>query len=90
MQPSEFTKIGLIVFFAAYLTKHKDDVINIWKGFFKPFFILAPIILVLIRIQSHRSASIIIVLVTCIMMIVAGTRVGHFATFGAIGGAGRT
>lgn len=77
------------MFYAAFLTKHKDELKNIWKGFIKPFFILAPIILVLLGVQSHFSASVIIILVVAVMMIVAGSRVSHFASFGAIGaGAG--
>lgn len=85
LQPSEITKIGLIVFYAAYLTKHKDELRNVWKGFLKPFFILSPIILVLLGLQSHLSASVIIILVVSVMMLVAGTRTIHFASFGAIG-----
>lgn len=84
-QPSELTKIGLIVFYAAFLTKHKDELKNIWKGFFKPFLILAPIILVLLGVQTHLSASVIIILVVAVMMIVAGSRIAHFVTFGTIG-----
>lgn len=85
LQPSEITKIGLIVFFAFYLTKHKDDLKNVFKGFFKPLLILAPAILVLLGVQSHFSASVIIILVISVMMIVAGTRTVHFLSFGAIG-----
>ncbi len=87
-QPSELTKIGLIVFYAAFLTKHKDELKNIWKGFLKPFLILAPVILVLLGVQSHFSASVIIILVVSVMMIVAGSRVAHFVTFGTIGATG--
>ena len=88
-QPSELAKIGLIVFYAFYLSKHKDELRNIWKGFLKPFLILAPVILVLLGVQSHFSASVIIILVISVMMIVAGSRVAHFVTFGGIGaGAG--
>ena len=84
-QPSELTKIGVIIFYAVYLTKHKDELKNIWRGFFKPFLILLPVILVLLGIQTHLSASILIILVVSAMMIVAGTRVSHFVTFGTIG-----
>ena len=87
-QPSELTKIGLIVFYAVFLTKHKDELKNIWKGFFKPFLILAPIILVLLGVQTHLSASVIIILVVAVMMIVAGSRIAHFVTFGTIGATG--
>ena len=75
----------MIVFFATYLTKHKDELRNIWKGFLKPFLILSPTILVLLVVQSHLSASVIIILVVSVMMIVAGSRIAHFATFGGIG-----
>ncbi|MDO5555355.1 MAG: FtsW/RodA/SpoVE family cell cycle protein [Clostridia bacterium] len=85
-QPSELTKIGLIVFYAFYLTKHKDELKSIGKGFIKPLLILAPVILVLLIIQSHFSASVIIILVISTMMLVAGSRLGHFLTFGAVGG----
>lgn len=79
----------MIVFFAVYLTKHKNELKNIWKGFIKPFLILLPAILVLLGIQSHFSASVIIILVVSVMMIVAGSRVVHFASIGGIGaGAG--
>ena len=80
-QPSELTKIGVIVFYATFLTKHKDELKNIWKGFLKPFLILSPIILIL-------SASVTIIVVVSIMMIVAGSRISHFVTFGTIGATG--
>lgn len=87
-QPSELTKIGLVIFLAEYLSKHKEELRNILKGFFKPLLIVAPAILILLAIQSHLSASIVIILVVSVMMIVAGTRVSHFLTCGSIGGAG--
>lgn len=87
-QPSELSKIGLIVFYAAYLTKHKNELKNITKGFFKPFVLLAPVILVLLVIQSHFSASVIIILVVSVMMIVAGTKMAYFVTFGTVGATG--
>lgn len=78
----------MIVFFAVYLTKHKEDLRNIWKGFIKPFLILAPVILVLLGIQTHLSASVIIILVVSVMMMIAGSRMSHFVTFGTIGATG--
>ena len=87
-QPSELTKIGVIIFYATFLTKHKDELKNVWKGFLKPFFILSPIILVLLGVQTHLSASIIIILVVSVMMLVAGSRPAHFVTFGTIGATG--
>ena len=86
-QPSEIAKIGFIIFFAAYLTDHKDELKSTWKGFIKPLLWLAPPILILVIFQDHLSASIVIVIVTSIMMLVAGTRLRDFLTLG-VGGVG--
>lgn len=86
-QPSEIAKIGLIIFFAAYLADHKDELKTTWKGFIKPFLWLIPPIFILVVFQDHLSASIVIVVVTSIMMIIAGTRIRDFLTLG-IGAAG--
>lgn len=87
-QPSELTKLGLILFFAVYLSRHKDELRNIWKGFLKPIVYLLPVIAVLIGVQSHLSATLIIILVVSVMMMVAGTRFIHFASFGVLGAGG--
>ncbi|MCL2341669.1 MAG: FtsW/RodA/SpoVE family cell cycle protein [Firmicutes bacterium] len=86
LQPSELTKIGMIIFFAIYLTKHKDELKRKWKGFFKPLILLIPPIVVLLVVQSHFSASVIIILVTSVMMLMAGSRLLHFMTFGVLAG----
>ena len=80
-------KIGLIVFFAGYLTNHKDDLKSTWKGFIKPFLWLVPPIVILVVFQDHLSASIVILAVVSVMMLVAGTRLRDFFTLG-IGAAG--
>lgn len=86
IQPSEIAKLGLIIFFAAYLTNHKDKLSKLKEGFIYPFLLLAPVILILVLFQKHLSATVIIVLITSIMMIVAGSRISHFATIGLAGG----
>ena len=85
-QPSEFTKIGLIIFFAGYLADHKDEMKDFWKGFVKPFCFLLPPIGILYLVQNHLSASLIIGMITCVMMIVAGARMLHFIVSGVIAG----
>ena len=81
-QPSELAKIGLIIFYASYLTDHKDELKDFKKGFLKPLVYLVPVVLILILIQDHLSATIIIVLVVGIMMLVAGVKMRYFATCG--------
>ncbi len=86
IQPSEITKLGLIIFFAAYLTIHRNELKNLWKGFFKPIlFFLAPAIFIILVKQSHLSASVLIILTISVMMIMAGCKVSHFAIFGGAG-----
>ena len=87
-QPSELTKIGLIIFYAGYLTEHKDELRDFWRGFVKPLCFILPPIAVLYLVQNHLSASLIIGMITCIMMLIAGTRLVHFIIVGAIGGGG--
>lgn len=86
IQPSEITKIGLIIFFAEYLSIHRSELKTLWKGFFKPIIFFAlPAVAILLGIQSHLSASIVIILTLAVMMIVAGCKVSHFAFFGTLG-----
>ena len=73
-QPSELAKIGLIIFYAYYLTKNKDKLKDVKNGFIKPFMYLAPIAIVLVIFQDHLSVTIIIILVISIMMLMAGTK----------------
>ena len=86
VQPSEITKLGLIIFFASYLSKNRNELKSLWNGFFKPILLFAaPPLFVILVIQSHLSASVIIVIVISIMMIVAGCRIRYFLSIGGIG-----
>ena len=87
-QPSELTKIGLIIFYAGYLTEHKDELKDFWRGFVKPLCFIVPPIAILFFVQNHLSASLIIAMVSCIMMIIAGARLLYFIISGAIAGGG--
>ncbi len=84
-QPSEITKIGLIIFFAAILTRNKDKLKKLSTGFFAPLACMALPLIVLVLVQDHLSATIIIAVVISIMMLMAGTRPLYFATFGTAG-----
>jgi len=85
LQPSEVAKLGLIVFFSAYLTKTKDDLKGLLKGFIRPLGFLAIPIAVILFVQSHLSASVIIIITVSLMMLMAGCKFLHFAIFGGAG-----
>lgn len=82
LQPSEIAKIGMIIFFAAYLAKMKDKIKNMTEGFFRPLLFLVPVIIILILFQNHLSATIVIVGIVAIMMLIGGTRLRYFVGFG--------
>lgn len=81
-QPSELVKIGMIIFFARYLTEHKADLHTFFKGFICPLLWIAPIIAILIFVQSHLSASVIMIMILVILMLMAGTKMKYFVTVG--------
>ncbi len=80
-QPSEMVKFLMIIFYAAILVKNRDSLDKYFKGFVKHFLFLAPII-VLLLLEPHLSASIVIIGIVSIMMIVAGCKLKHFVLTG--------
>lgn len=92
IQPSEFAKIGLIIFYATWLTKNKENLKTQLKGFWVPILYLAPVALILVILQDHLSATVVIAMIVAIMMLMAGTKLKYFMTYGvagvAAGGAG--
>ncbi len=87
-QPSELTKIGLIIFYAGYLSDHKSDLTDFWKGFVKPLCYVVPPIGILFLVQNHLSVSLIIGIITVTMMVMAGCRLAHFGYTGLLGVSG--
>ena len=85
IQPSEFVKLLMIIFYSATLVKNRDELNKYGKGFLKHLVFLAPIIGLLL-IQPHFSASIVIIGIVAIMMIIAGCKFWHFLVTGAVVG----
>ncbi|MBP3501906.1 MAG: putative lipid II flippase FtsW [Clostridia bacterium] len=84
-QPSELTKIGLIIFFAGYLSDHRNELYDFKKGFIKPICFLIPPIGILFFVQNHLSVSLVICIITIVIMFIAGCRLKHFAVVGIVG-----
>lgn len=83
-QPSELTKIGIIVFFAGYLTDHKNELHDFKNGFVKPLCYLIPPIGILYVVQNHLSVSMVICIITVVIMFMAGCRLKYFVLTGVI------
>ena len=83
-QPSEIAKVGLIVFYAGYLTENKDKLKTFVNGCLKPILFLGPPIIILYFLQDHLSASVVIVSIVSIMLLMSGVRLRHFGSLGIV------
>ena len=70
LQPSEFSKIFIVLFFAKFLHTHKDKINSFKIVASSVIFIAMP--LVLIYKQPDLSTSIVIILLFCVIMFIAG------------------
>ena len=89
-QPSEFAKVGLIVFYAALLSdmKEKNKIKKFVPGFVYPLLFLLPIAYAIFILQNHFSATFIIGAITCVQMFAAGSLLRYFLISGGLGLAG--
>ena len=87
-QPSELTKIGMIVFYAGYLTDHKADLRSFKKGFVIPLLYLVPPVAIALVIQNHLSVGVVMSAITFVMMLMAGCRLLYFILTGLVVGGG--
>lgn len=84
-QPSELTKIGMIIFYGGYLSDHKSELHTPIKGFLVPLLFLIPPVLILYVVQNHFSVSLVICVVVLVMMFIAGCKFKYFMVVGLIG-----
>jgi len=80
-QPSEIAKISVILFEAELICRYKSRMSTFKYGVL-PFIIIVGVVDVLLILEPHLSASIIIFLVTAVLMFIGGTRLFWFAVFG--------
>ena len=85
IQPSEFAKLALIIYVAAWLAGRGDSIKEFWTGFF-PFVFLVGFVAGLIMLQPDLGTTIVIVLTTLTLMYVAGASLTHVAAFLGVAG----
>lgn len=76
----------MIIFYAGYLSDHKEELRDFKKGFVKPLVFLLPPVLIALVIQNHLSVGLVMGAITVVMMIMAGCRMSHFIFAGLVGG----
>jgi cell division protein FtsW len=72
-QPSELAKLALILFLAAYGERYQRQMAGFRQGLLVPG-LVAGIVLALIFVEPDRGCTILLTLVACIMLVVAGVR----------------
>ncbi|MDR2591083.1 MAG: putative lipid II flippase FtsW [Oscillospiraceae bacterium] len=83
-QPSEIAKLALILAFSQMICRLKDKRMKTFKFGVIPFAVITGIIVVLLRMQPHMSAMIIVVALTAVMMFAGGTQFRWFLMVTAI------
>ena len=77
LQPSELAKVCIVIYLAAFLERHLEEVRGKWSGFFKPL-LLAGAAAVLLQLEPDHGAMIIIVLTAFCMIFLAGAKLHRF------------
>ena len=84
VQPSEFTKLALIIFTSKYLTNNERNLKDIKKGVFP---ILSILILVfgLIMLEPDFGTGVVIVMTIVVLLFVSGVKMNFFIKIGCLG-----
>jgi len=84
IQPSEFTKLGLIIFTSKYLSNNQRELKNIKKGVFP---ILSVLILVfgLIMLEPDFGTGVVIVMTIITLLFISGVKMNFFIKIGILG-----
>ena len=75
-QPSELVKIGIILYFAARLSRGRDD-LSTFRGLM-PYLAVAGTVAFLLLLEPHLSATMIILALTIIMLFLGGAHMKWF------------
>ena len=84
IQPSEFTKIGLIIFTSKYLSRSNKFLKDLKKGVF-PILIILFLVFGLIMLEPDFGSGMIIVLTIIAMLFIAGVNMKFFLGLGLLG-----
>lgn len=87
IQPSEFMKLGLIIFLASFLSANQKYITSFKRGFL-PTIGLVFLAFGLIMLQPDLGTGVVLVLTCVLMIFIAGGRIIHFLGLSIIGLAG--
>jgi len=84
IQPSEFAKIGLILFFANWMSRNRQNMPSFFRGLIPPL-VIACLAVGLIMLEPDLGQSTVLFGTTVIMIFAAGARVRHLLGLGSLG-----
>jgi len=85
VQPSEYAKLALVIYIAAWLTSRGDDIHKFSLGFV-PFVLMLGIVGGLIMAEPDMGTTVIILLTASTLFFVAGAPLSHLALLLTVGG----
>lgn len=84
IQPSEFTKLALIIFTSKYLTNNEKVLKNIKNGVL-PILLILMLVFGLIMLQPDFGTGVIIVMTIIVLLFISGVPMGFFIKVGILG-----
>jgi cell division protein FtsW len=85
--PSEFSKLGLVIFLASYLSANIQKVSHFFEGFVPPV-LVAGVIAGLVMLQPDLGTTAVIAGCLVVMLFIAGAKIPHVASLMILGAAG--
>ncbi len=77
LQPSELAKVFIVIYVAAYLERHADEVCGAFVGFVKPLLVVAGAVVLLHFEPDHGAMVILLATVFCLIFL-AGAKISRF------------
>ncbi len=87
IQPSEFAKLGLIIFTAKYLASNQKNMRDVKKGAL-PIFLVIGIFFLLIMLEPDFGTAMVIALTLIALIFISGLKISFFIKLGILGLAG--
>ena len=84
IQPSEFTKLGLIIFTSKYLESNERSLKDIKKGVF-PILGILFLVFSLIMLEPDFGTGVVIVITIIVLLFVSGVKMNFFIKIGILG-----
>ncbi len=84
IQPSEFAKVGLIIFVSKYLSQNRKELRSIKKGVF-PILCVIGLFFILIMLEPDFGTAMVITLTLISLIFISGVKISFFIKVGFLG-----